>query len=166
MTMEKIVDQKALMAILESRVRHGERVVFTNGCFDLLHVGHVRYLARARACGDLLVVGLNSDRSVRTIKGPKRPVMPQDQRAEVLAALACVDFVVIFDEPDPGTLIGAVLPQVLVKGADWPEDRIVGAREVRAAGGTVVRVPLVPGSSTSAIIERIVQISKGPAVDD
>ncbi|MBI9084080.1 MAG: D-glycero-beta-D-manno-heptose 1-phosphate adenylyltransferase [Desulfobacterales bacterium] len=166
MTAEKIVQKDELIAILEPRVRAGKRVVFTNGCFDLLHVGHVRYLASARACGDLLVVGLNSDRSVRTIKGPTRPLVPQDQRAEVLAALACVDFVVIFEEPDPGALIEAILPQVLVKGADWPEDRIIGARAVRGAGGTVVRVPVVPGAATSTIIERILQLSKEPATDD
>lgn len=135
----------------------GERIVFTNGCFDLLHAGHVRYLSAARAEGDLLVVGLNSDESVKRIKAPGRPVVPEDQRAEVLSALSCVDYVVIFDEPDPGDLIRRIAPDVLVKGADWPEDRIVGADTVKARGGRVVRVPLVEEVSTSVLIRRIIE---------
>lgn len=165
MSTEKIVPGHRIAAVLEPRVRAGERVVFTNGCFDLLHVGHARYLALARACGDLLVVGLNSDRSVREIKGARRPIVPQDQRAEVLSALACVDFVVIFDEPDPGRLIEAVRPRILVKGADWPEDRIIGASAVRAGGGEVVRIPVVPGASTSSIIKRVLD-RYGDSSDD
>jgi len=130
-------------------------VVFTNGCFDLLHPGHTRYLCAARAMGDCLVVAVNSDRSVRAIKGPSRPIMPEDARAEVLAALDFVDAVVLFDEADPLRVIQALVPDILVKGADWEEDAIVGADVVRAAGGEVRRIGLVPGFSTTAIIERI-----------
>ncbi len=131
--------------------------MFTNGCFDLLHVGHVRYLAAARAQGDLLIVGLNSDRSVAEIKGPRRPLVPERERAEVLAALACVDFVVVFDAAHPLALIQAIVPDVLVKGADWPEAEIVGADAVRAGGGRVARIPVVEGASTSALITRVIE---------
>lgn len=134
--------------------RAGRRVVFTNGCFDLLHPGHVRYLALARAKGDLLVVGLNSDRSVRALKGAGRPVQPARDRAEVLAALAAVDHVVVFDAPTPLRLIEALAPDVLAKGADWAADEIVGADFVRGRGGKVVRVPLVAGKSTSRLVGR------------
>jgi rfaE bifunctional protein nucleotidyltransferase chain/domain len=130
-------------------------VVFTNGVFDLLHVGHLRYLQQARALGDALIVGINSDRSVRAIKGPSRPVTPEHERAEILAALECVDAVVVFDEETPHDLIAALLPDVLVKGADWAADAIVGRDIVEARGGRVVRVPIEPGHSTSAILERI-----------
>ena len=143
-------------ATLASRARaSGQVVVFTNGVFDLLHPGHVRYLQAARREGDLLIVGLNSDRSVRAIKGPSRPINSQDERAEVLAALSAVDAVVIFDEPDPQQLIDALLPNILVKGADWPADGIVGRETVEAHGGRVIRIPLAPGHSSSAIIEKI-----------
>ncbi len=137
----------------------GKRIVFTNGCFDILHAGHVRYLAAARAEGDILVVGLNSDKSVRLIKGEKRPVVSQMQRAEVLSGLSCVDFVVLFDEPDPLNLIKKVRPDILVKGGDWAEEDIIGADFVRAAGGRIARIPVVPGISTSSIIKRILEIS-------
>lgn len=130
-------------------------IVFTNGVFDLLHVGHLRYLRHARALGDALVVGVNSDRSVRANKGPSRPVTPQDERAEILAALDCVDGVVIFDEQTPYDLIAALQPDVLVKGADWANDAIVGRDLVEARGGRVVRVPIEAGHSTSALLERI-----------
>jgi D-glycero-beta-D-manno-heptose 1-phosphate adenylyltransferase len=130
-------------------------IVFTNGVFDLLHVGHLRYLQHARALGDALIVGINSDRSVRAIKGPSRPVTPQTERAEILAALECVDAVVIFDEETPHEVIAALQPDVLVKGADWAADAIVGRDIVEAHGGRVVRVPIEPGHSTSAILERI-----------
>jgi D-glycero-beta-D-manno-heptose 1-phosphate adenylyltransferase len=130
-------------------------VVFTNGVFDLLHVGHLRYLRQAHALGDALIVGINSDRSVRAIKGPSRPVTPEHERAEILAALECVDAVVVFDEETPHDLIAALLPDVLVKGADWAADAIVGRDIVEARGGRVVRVPIEPGHSTSAILERI-----------
>jgi len=130
------------------------RIVFTNGVFDLLHPGHVRYLQAARREGDVLIVGINSDRSVRAIKGPSRPIMPEHERAEVLEALACVDAVVVFDEETPAAIIAALQPDVLVKGADWAADAIVGRDTVEARGGRVVRMPIESGWSTSAIIER------------
>jgi rfaE bifunctional protein nucleotidyltransferase chain/domain len=133
----------------------GKQIVFTNGVFDLLHPGHLRYLQHARSLGDALIVGLNSDRSVRANKGPDRPVNSEDERAEVLAALACVDAVVIFDEDTPHSLIAALQPDILVKGADWGEDAIVGRDIVEARGGRVVRVTIEPGYSTTAILERI-----------
>ena len=133
----------------------GKTIVFTNGVFDLLHLGHLRYLQQARALGDALVVGLNSDRSVRANKGPSRPITPQDERAEILAALTCVDGVVIFDEGTPQALIASLQPDVLVKGADWAVDAIVGRDIVEARGGRVVRVPIEAGHSTSALLERI-----------
>lgn len=135
----------------------GRTVVFTNGCFDLLHPGHVRYLKQARSLGEALVVALNSDRSVRELKGEGRPILNQQERAEVLAALACVDYVIIFDEPTPRELIAALLPEVLVKGGDWGLAQIVGRAEVEAAGGRVLSLPFVAGCSTSEVIERIVQ---------
>jgi rfaE bifunctional protein nucleotidyltransferase chain/domain len=133
----------------------GKTIVFTNGVFDLLHVGHLRYLQRARDLGDALLIGVNSDRSVRQIKGPERPITTESERAEVLEALSCVDGVVIFDEETPWDLIAAIQPDVLVKGADWAEDAIVGRDIVEARGGRVVRVALEPGHSTSAIIAKI-----------
>ena len=135
--------------------RNGRRVVFTNGCFDLLHPGHIRSLELARALGDMLIVGLNSDASVRQLKGKGRPVITERERAEILAALESVDAVVIFDDRTPREMITGLLPDVLVKGGDWPGDQIVGREEVEAAGGRVVSVPVVPGYSTSAILERI-----------
>src|SRR5260370_23842695 len=137
--------------------RNGRRVVFTNGCFDLLHPGHIRGLELARALGDVLIVGLNSDSSVRQSKGEGRPILPERERAEILAALESVDAVVIFDAPTPRELIARLLPDVLVKGGDWPGDQIVGREEVEAAGGRVVTVPVVPGHSTSAILQKIRQ---------
>jgi D-beta-D-heptose 7-phosphate kinase/D-beta-D-heptose 1-phosphate adenosyltransferase len=131
----------------------GRTVVFTNGVFDLLHPGHLRYLRQARALGDALVVGVNSDRSVRQNKGPSRPVVPEDERAEVVAALACVDAVVIFDEDTPHALISAIQPDVLAKGADWAEDAIVGRDIVEARGGRVVRIPVEAGYSTTRILD-------------
>ena len=133
----------------------GQQIVFTNGVFDLLHPGHLRYLTQARALGDALIVGINSDRSVRTNKGPGRPITPQEERAEVLAALGCVDAVVIFDGDTPHELIAALQPDVLVKGADWAADEIVGRDIVEARGGKVVRVPIEMGYATTGIIERI-----------
>src|ERR1700691_4126639 len=137
-SMGKIVSQEELIQVTAREKRAGRRVVFTNGCFDLLHPGHVRCLAEARALGDVLVVGVNSDRSVRGNKGPERPLVPQQDRAEVLAALSSVDYVTIFDEPTPRQLIARVLPDVLVKGADWALDDVVGGTEVEAAGGRVI----------------------------
>jgi D-glycero-beta-D-manno-heptose 1-phosphate adenylyltransferase len=133
----------------------GKSVVFTNGVFDLLHVGHLRYLQHARSLGDALIVGLNSDRSVRANKGAGRPVTPEAERAEVLSALACVDGVVVFDEDTPREIIAALQPDVLVKGADWAADAIIGREVVEARGGRVVRVPLEAGHSTSALVEKI-----------
>ena len=133
----------------------GGRVVFTNGVFDLLHPGHVRYLADARALGDALIVAINSDRSVQANKGPSRPINPQDERAELIAALQCVDAVTIFDEETPYTLIAAVQPDVLVKGADWSADHIVGRDMVEARGGQVVRIPLAKGFSSTALVEKV-----------
>lgn len=137
----------------------GRRVVFTNGCFDLLHRGHTRYLERARALGDLLVVAVNSDASVRRLKGGGRPVVPAQERAEVLAALAAVDLVLVFDELDPARVIRALRPDVLVKGGDWPVDRIVGSDFVRRMGGMVRSLPYVQGASTSELIRRAISAS-------
>ncbi len=153
---KKIVSLENLIPIVNDAQKAGRQVVFTNGCFDILHVGHVRYLAAAREAGDLLVVGLNSDRSVRLIKGADRPIITQGQRAEVLAGLGCVDFVVLFDESDPLMLIQALNPNVLVKGEDWSEDRIIGANHVKSKGGQVVRVKFADNMSTSGIIDRII----------
>ena len=152
---KKIGELKEIIARGKAR---GKKVVFTNGCFDILHLGHIRYLRKARSLGDILVVGLNTDRSVRQIKGEKRPIVPQKERAEVLAALEFVDYVVLFDEPDPFSLIGKVQPTILVKGADWPKDKIIGREAVEKAGGRVVRIPLVPGVSSSGVIEKIIQV--------
>lgn len=135
--------------------RNGRRVVFTNGCFDLLHPGHIQSLEQARGLGDALVVGINSDAIVRELKGPGRPVIPELERAEILASLECVDAVVIFNELTPREIISALLPDVLVKGGDWPGDQIVGREEVEAAGGKVVSIPVVPGYSTTAILEKM-----------
>lgn len=137
------------------RAEQRGRVVFTNGVFDLLHPGHVDVLRAAREQGDALIVGLNSDASVRRLKGPERPVRSEAERAYVLAALRCVDVVTVFDEDTPLALVRAVLPDVIVKGGDYSEDTVVGAREVRARGGTVVIVPLTPGQSTTSIIEKL-----------
>jgi rfaE bifunctional protein nucleotidyltransferase chain/domain len=135
--------------------RNARRVVFTNGCFDLLHPGHLRGLEQARELGDVLIVGLNSDASVRQLKGQGRPVLPERERAEILAALECVDAVVIFDDLTPRNVIAQLLPDVLVKGGDWPGDKIVGREEVEAAGGRVVSVPVMPGYSTTDILRKI-----------
>jgi D-glycero-beta-D-manno-heptose 1-phosphate adenylyltransferase len=135
----------------------GKTIVFTNGVFDLLHPGHVRYLADARAKGDALIVAVNSDRSVRAIKGPERPINREQERAEVLGALAAVGAVVVFDEDDPHAIITAIQPDILVKGADWAADRIVGRDVVEARGGRVIRIAFAPGFSTTSMIERIRQ---------
>lgn len=151
----RIMTHEGVSALVAAARAAGRRVVFTNGVFDLLHPGHVRYLQGARALGDLLIVGLNADESVRRTKGPQRPVNSQDERAEVLAALSSVDAVVIFNEDTPANIISLVQPDILVKGADWPADQIVGRETVEARGGRVVRVPVEPGYSTTAIVERI-----------
>lgn len=136
----------------------GAKVVFTNGCFDILHAGHARYLAAARELGDRLVVGLNTDASVKRLKGPKRPVASEDDRAEVLSALGAVDAVTLFDDDTPEALIGMLLPDILVKGADWPVEKIAGAKAVLEHGGSVLTVPLLEGRSTTGIIETIIQL--------
>ena len=137
-------------------LRHkGKKIVFTNGCFDILHVGHVSYLDRARKLGDILVVGLNSDASVRAIKGSGRPINKQKDRAKVLSALSCVDFVTLFGEPTPEKLIKKLCPNILVKGADWQADAIVGGDFVKAMGGKVVRIPFVKGYSTTSVIHKM-----------
>jgi rfaE bifunctional protein nucleotidyltransferase chain/domain len=135
--------------------RQGKRVVFTNGVFDILHPGHVRYLATARSHGDALIVAINSDRSVRAIKGPERPVNPEAERAEVITALACVDAAVVFDEDTPHDIISAIQPDVLVKGADWAHDKIVGRDIVEARGGVVIRVTVEEGHSTTNVIKKV-----------
>jgi D-beta-D-heptose 7-phosphate kinase/D-beta-D-heptose 1-phosphate adenosyltransferase len=152
-----IVTRNEIGRAAEALRRTGHRVVFTNGVFDLLHPGHVRYLQQAKELGDALIVGVNSDRSVRLNKGEGRPIHAEAERAEILAALQVVDVVVVFDEETPHEVIAAVQPDVLVKGADWPEDGIVGRDIVEARGGVVVRVPVESGYSTSLIIEKIRQ---------
>lgn len=151
----RILSDAALEAYVRDARGRGQRIVFTNGVFDILHPGHVRYLQAARAHGDLLIVGLNSDASVRRNKGEGRPVNPELERAEVLAALDCVAAVSIFDEDTPAEIVRRVSPDVLVKGADWPEDGIVGRETVEARGGAVIREPIEAGYSTSAIIEKV-----------
>ena len=153
--MHKVLSIAEAVALVEHLRYTGKEVVFTNGVFDLLHPGHVRYLQEARGQGDAMVVAVNSDRSVRANKGPTRPITPEGERAEVLAALACVDAVVVFDEDDPQQIIGRLQPDVLVKGADWAESAIIGRETVELRGGRVVRVPLAEGYSTSAIIRKI-----------
>jgi D-beta-D-heptose 7-phosphate kinase/D-beta-D-heptose 1-phosphate adenosyltransferase len=155
--MMKILSIDQLRSERERLRRLGNRVVFTNGCFDLIHPGHIRYLQEARRLGDALIVALNSDRSVRELKGEKRPILDQNERAEVMAALNCVEYVTIFEEPTPREIIAALLPDVLVKGGDWDLDRIVGRDEVEAAGGEVLSLPFIEGCSTTDLIERIVR---------
>ena len=154
----KILKLSDLVKTIEGLREAGKRIVFTNGCFDILHVGHVRYLAAARSKGDALVLGLNSDASVKSIKPDKRPIVDQDQRAEVLSGLACVDYITIFDEPDPLALIRTIKPDVLIKGADWEEAEIIGSDVVKSYGGNVVRIEVVSGISTSRIIEKILKV--------
>ncbi len=152
---QKILSPDELLGVRQGLRTAGKTLVFTNGVFDLLHVGHVRYLAEARALGDLLLVALNSDRTVRELKGEGRPITNENERAEILAALRQVDYVTIFDEISPRALIAKLLPDVLVKGGDYNLDEIHGREEVAAAGGRVVSLPFIEGASTSAIIERM-----------
>lgn len=159
-----IFERQELILRAAQEKRNGRRIVFTNGCFDLLHPGHLKCLEEARRLGDFLVVAINSDESVRRLKGDGRPLVPQEERTEVLAALECVDAVVVFDEPTPRELIAELLPDVLVKGGDWGTDEIVGREEVEAAGGKVVLVPVAQGWSTSEILHRIrAAEASGPA---
>lgn len=154
---EKIRGREELHRIIKDLQAKRKRVVFTNGCFDLLHVGHIRYLEKARTLGDVLIVGLNTDRSVQTIKGPHRPILPEEERAEVLSGLWCVDYVTLFDEPTPLELITSLQPDVLVKGGDWAKETTVGREVVEESGGEVVILPFVEGSSSSNIIETILE---------
>ena len=152
---EKILSPEKILGERQRLRAAGKRLVFTNGVFDLLHVGHVRYLAQARGLGDALVVAINSDRTVRELKGPDRPVFNQAERAEIIAALRYVDYVTIFDDVSPRSFIAKLLPDVLVKGGDYQLDQIHGREEVEAAGGKVVSLPFVAGSSTTTLIERM-----------
>ena len=153
---EKVLTNTQLATILDQARAQKKRIVFTNGCFDLMHIGHTRYLQAAKALGDVLIVGVNSDASVRSLnKSPDRPIVSDAQRAEVVAALGCVDYVILFNEPDPQSLIAALQPDVLVKGGDWPVERIVGREIVEARGGVVKTIPLVPDMSTTSLIQRI-----------
>ena len=161
--MGQFYSRDALLAARREWKREGKTVVFTNGCYDVLHPGHVRLLESARSLGDVLVLALNTDNSVARLKGPRRPVLPQEQRAEIAAALECVDAVTFFDEDTPRELIAEVLPDVLVKGADWSHF-IAGREEVEAAGGKVLPLPLEPGYSTTGILEEVLQRSKSSLV--
>jgi D-beta-D-heptose 7-phosphate kinase/D-beta-D-heptose 1-phosphate adenosyltransferase len=156
----KIVSPRALAAVIRRLHRRRRRVVFANGCFDLLHVGHVTLLERAKRLGDVLVVAVNSDRSVRALKGPHRPVMSQRSRTRLLAALASVDYVTVFGAPTPAALIRRLQPDVLVKGADWSAEEIVGRQVVAQRGGRVVRIPLINGHSTTRLLDRIKRLSR------
>ncbi|MBI5238355.1 MAG: D-glycero-beta-D-manno-heptose 1-phosphate adenylyltransferase [Deltaproteobacteria bacterium] len=155
--MEKLLSLKKLKTETRALQRAGKKIVFTNGCFDIIHAGHVRYLRKAKACGDVLVVGLNSDSSVRKIKGERRPIVRERERAEVLGALSSVDYVVMFSEPTPIKLIATLIPDVLVKGADWAEKNIVGADIVKKNRGRLARIRLAKGRSTTNIIKRILR---------
>lgn len=152
---DKLKSAAQIVLIAAEARQRGQKVVFTNGCFDLLHRGHVHVLRQAKAAGDLLIVALNSDRSVTTIKGPGRPVMHEADRVELIAAMEMVDYVIVFDEPDPYKLIEAIKPDVLAKGGDWKMDAVVGADVVERNGGRVVLIPYLDGFSTTKIIERI-----------
>jgi len=154
---QKIKARKELLRIINDLKAERKRIVFTNGCFDLLHIGHVRYLEEAKALGDVLVVGVNSDASVRKLKGPKRPVLPEAERAEILSGLGCVDYITLFDEMDPLKLITSLRPNVLVKGGDWTKEQTVGKEVVERSGGEVVIIPFVKGASTSTLIETILK---------
>jgi rfaE bifunctional protein nucleotidyltransferase chain/domain len=151
----KLKSLEEIKAIVVEARNNRKKVAFTNGCFDLLHRGHVHVLRQARACGDVLIVGVNSDESVKQIKGSARPVLPESDRCELLGAMEMVDFVILFNESDPYDLIAAIQPDVLVKGGDWNSEKIIGADLVEEAGGSVVVVPYIKGFSTTEIIERI-----------
>ncbi len=159
----EMLDNKNLLEAIAKHKGRKERIVFTNGCFDILHVGHTRYLQQAKSLGDILVVGLNSDSSVRELKGSSRPIVPEEERREMLLALKPVDYVILFSESTPLSLIKQVCPDVLVKGGDWPVEKIVGHEFVQANGGTVQSLPFVPGASTSEIVDRIESRSRQPA---
>jgi rfaE bifunctional protein nucleotidyltransferase chain/domain len=157
---DKIVHRDRLAKITAELREEGKRVVLTNGCFDLLHVGHSRYLYRARQLGDCLIVALNSDESIRRIKGHQRPILPQAERAEIMASLESVDYVTIFEEDIPRSIVLQLRPHILVKGGDWGEDNIIGREEVLADGGRIERIPYIEGSSTTSIIEKILAVHR------
>src|SRR4030042_1322556 len=146
---QKIKGREELLKITQDLKIKGKRIVFTNGCFDLLHIGHIRYLEEAKTLGDVLIVGVNSNSSVRKLKGPERPILPVEERAEILSGLGCVDYITIFDELDPLNLISSLQPDVLVKGGDWTKEQVVGSEVVERSGGEVVIIPFVQGASTS-----------------
>lgn len=146
-----------MQRLIHNLKKNGKRIVFTNGCFDILHVGHVRYLEQAKSLGDVLVVGINGDRSVRGLKGPRRPILPVEERGEILSGLGCTDYITVFDEPTPFELISLLRPDVLVKGGDWTPEQVVGREVVEGSGGRVVILPFVEGSSTTNIIDVILE---------
>jgi len=154
---KKIKEQKELVEISRRGKIAGKKIIFTNGCFDLIHIGHIRYLEEAKKLGDILVVAINSDKSVRTIKGEKHPIISQNERAEILAALEMIDYVTIFDELDPQNIISALLPNVLVKGGDWEKGSVIGGETIEANGGKVVTIPVTRGASSSGIIRVILK---------
>ncbi len=156
--MRKMLSRHELKKEIEKLKKAGKKIIFTNGCFDILHTGHTRYLREARKLGDILIVGLNSDASVRAIKGPQRPIVPQAERADIMASLESVDFVILFDEATPLELIEYLKPHTIVKGGDWAEKDIVGGQAVRKWGGTVAVIPEIKGASTTNIIEKILQL--------
>lgn len=159
--MNKILDREALLKKLNALRKKGKKIAFTNGCFDILHVGHVRYLREAKKTADVLVLALNSDSSVRSIKGNKRPLMTEKERAEILAALEFIDFVTIFPESTPLELINFLKPDVLIKGGDWPEEKVVGREDIKKWGGKVVIIPEVEGKSTTNIVKKIKKLYGG-----
>ncbi len=154
---KKIKERKELLRIIKNLKAKGKRIVFTNGCFDILHLGHVRYLEKAKTLGDILIVGVNSDSSVRKLKGPKRPILPEKERTEILSGLGCVDYITIFNEADPLKLITSLKPNLLVKGGDWTREQIVGREVVERSGGELVIIPFVKGASTSNVIDTILK---------
>ncbi|MCX5853960.1 MAG: D-glycero-beta-D-manno-heptose 1-phosphate adenylyltransferase [Deltaproteobacteria bacterium] len=156
--MNKIYKRESLKKKIDQLKKEGKKIVFTNGCFDILHVGHTRYLREAKKEGDILILALNSDESVRSLKGEKRPLIPEDERADLVASLGSVDFVTIFHELTPLTLIEYLKPDVLVKGGDWAEDQVVGRESVKKWGGRVIIIPEIKGSSTTNIIEKIINV--------
>jgi rfaE bifunctional protein nucleotidyltransferase chain/domain len=156
--MNKILDRETLKNKLDKLRNQGKKIAFTNGCFDILHVGHVRYLREAKKTADILILGLNSDSSVRSIKGEKRPLVCELERAEVLAALEFIDFVTIFPELTPLELINYLKPDIIIKGGDWPEEKVVGRKEVKKWGGKVIIIPEIAGKSTTNIVEKIKKV--------
>jgi len=156
--MNKILDRNTLKNELDPLRKKGKKIAFTNGCFDILHIGHIRYLREAKKTADILVLALNSDSSVKKIKGEKRPLVPQEDRAEIMAALEFIDFVTIFDETTPLELINLLKPDVLIKGGDWAQDKVVGRDEIKKWGGKLTLIPEINGKSTTSIVDKIRQI--------